>query len=290
MEVVKQDLPSTQTATQVITEGQDRAKQLMGIVSQKGWSTNIQGKNFLQVEAWQTLGRFYGYTAKTKSTEYVEMGNVKGFNAVVEILDSKGVVVGGADAGCYSDEQKWNTESHTNKFGKTVDGSPLYSLKSMAQTRATGKAFRQMLSWVAVMAGYQPTPAEEMDGINVETPRTYEKPVQTTQTQDLEATQPQINRLNDDIKYLVSWGKLDRNTFLRKHNAPTAEPLMISNLGRKQASRMIDELIPLTHAQMRETEASRNNTVVNKYQHQTELTEQEINEAFDGEIVREESN
>jgi hypothetical protein len=39
---------------------------------------------------------------------------------------------------------------------------PLFTLKSMAQTRAGGKALRQMLSWVVVLAGFKATPAEEM--------------------------------------------------------------------------------------------------------------------------------
>ena len=34
----------------------------------------------------------------------------------------------------------------------------------MAQTRAQAKALRNVLAWVVVMAGYAPTPAEEMDG------------------------------------------------------------------------------------------------------------------------------
>jgi hypothetical protein len=39
---------------------------------------------------------------------------------------------------------------------------PLYQLASMAQTRANAKVMRNVLSWVAVLAGYKPTPAEEM--------------------------------------------------------------------------------------------------------------------------------
>ena len=36
------------------------------------------------------------------------------------------------------------------------------SVYSMAQTRALGKAYRMAFSWIIKMAGYQPTPAEEM--------------------------------------------------------------------------------------------------------------------------------
>ena len=36
------------------------------------------------------------------------------------------------------------------------------SVYSMAQTRALGKGYRMALSWIVKMAGYEPTPAEEM--------------------------------------------------------------------------------------------------------------------------------
>ena len=35
----------------------------------------------------------------------------------------------------------------------------------MALTRATGKAFRLGFSWIITLAGYEATPAEEMDGV-----------------------------------------------------------------------------------------------------------------------------
>jgi hypothetical protein len=41
---------------------------------------------------------------------------------------------------------------------------PLFQLRSMAQTRACAKALRSIFAWVVVLAGYKPTPAEEMTG------------------------------------------------------------------------------------------------------------------------------
>jgi len=38
----------------------------------------------------------------------------------------------------------------------------------MAQTRAAAKAFRNRLAWIVVLAGYKPTPFEEMAGIEPE--------------------------------------------------------------------------------------------------------------------------
>lgn len=47
---------------------------------------------------------------------------------------------------------------------------PLFQLMSMAQTRAEAKVCRNVFSHVAVLAGYSPTPAEEMMGPLDETP------------------------------------------------------------------------------------------------------------------------
>lgn len=125
---------------------------LSRVIKDKGWSVNIQGKQYPQVEAWQTVGKFFGYSAKTEWTKYVEYGNVKGFEARVVIVDKDGKEVGGAETSCMNDEKTWATR-------------PLHTLKSMAQTRAVSKAYRQILSWVMVMAGYQPTPYEEVQDL-----------------------------------------------------------------------------------------------------------------------------
>jgi hypothetical protein len=143
-----------QSPKQITNFGVRASKQLMEIVSQTNWTVNIQGNKYLRFEGWQTVGKFFGYTVKTEDTKYVEFGEVKGFEAKSVILDQNGLVIGGAEAICMNDEKNWQ-------------GKPLYALKSMAQTRASAKAFRQILSWVVVLAGYNPTPAEEI-GIEVE--------------------------------------------------------------------------------------------------------------------------
>ena len=40
-----------------------------------------------------------------------------------------------------------------------------YAVASMAQTRAVGKAFRLKIGWLLKIAGYETTPAEEMDTV-----------------------------------------------------------------------------------------------------------------------------
>jgi len=152
---------------EVLTEAQRAAKALTGVIEAKPKKVTFNGKTYLQFEDWQTLGRFYGVTAVVKSTKHVEFGDgddkVSGFEAVAEaLLVSGNQVISSAEAMCLNDEPNWNRK-------------PLFQLKSMAQTRACAKALRNVLAWVVVLAGYAPTPAEEMDGAEpggfVQTPR-----------------------------------------------------------------------------------------------------------------------
>jgi hypothetical protein len=110
----------------------------------------LAGKTYLQ-------GRFYGVTALCTSTKYVEFGEgdsrVSGFEARADaLLISSNQVISSAEALCLNDEPNWSRK-------------PLYQLKIMSQIRAMAKALRNVLSWVVVLAGYAPTPQEEMDGV-----------------------------------------------------------------------------------------------------------------------------
>ena len=144
----------------------ESAKFLMDIVNKNNWAKSLGGdKPHLVYEAWQTVGKYYGYTVKTHDAEYVEFGATNGFKAKADVINERtGVIVGGAEALCLNDEDNWKTEPHQNKWGKTIPGKPKFQLASMAQTRAGSKALRQILGFVVALAGYNPTPAEEMTG------------------------------------------------------------------------------------------------------------------------------
>lgn len=133
------------------------AKVLMDIVKRNGWNRNLGGtKDHLDYEAWQTVGKYYSYTVKTGEAEYVEQGDIWGFRAKATVINEQtGVEVGGAEAYCMSDEAKWKSK-------------PRFQLASMAQTRAGSKALRQILGFVVALAGYSPTPSEEMTGTEYE--------------------------------------------------------------------------------------------------------------------------
>jgi len=148
------------------------AKALQRVISLKQKPVILNGEQYLEMEDWELCGQFYGYTVKTGKAEPVEIDGVKGAKAQADLIDIKtGMYLGGAEAYCMRDEEHWNTrpkyewqgEGDNRKRVKVGDEVvPWFQLASMAQTRAGSKAFRNRLAWVAVLAGYRPTPSEEM--------------------------------------------------------------------------------------------------------------------------------
>jgi len=134
----------------VLQEAQRAAKALEKVVAGKKKPVIFRGEQYLEFEDWQTVAKFYGLCARTLEAEPVEIFGVKGARARAEVVDLRtGQVVGGAEAYCMRDEENWQ-------------GKPWFQLASMAQTRAGAKALRNVLAWVVVLAGYRPTPAEEI--------------------------------------------------------------------------------------------------------------------------------
>ena len=71
------------------------------------------------------------------------------YEAVVELIRvTDGAIIGRASALCGMDET-WGTRQE-------------FARRSMAITRATGKAYRLGFSWIMTLTGYEATPAEEM--------------------------------------------------------------------------------------------------------------------------------
>ena len=140
-----------QQPKEVIARASIAATQLKAVVDQRGKVLKFQGKEYLYFEDWQTLGRFFGVTARVTSTEEIrEDGRLVGFLASAEAL-CNGEVISAADAECTYDEKNWQAK-------------PRFQLRSMSQTRACAKCLRNCLAWVAVLAGYEGTPADEMVG------------------------------------------------------------------------------------------------------------------------------
>ena len=199
------DLVTRRDPAVVLEEARKAAIAIKSVIDAKPDKVMMNGQTYLEFEDWQTLGRFYGLSVEIEGTKPVEFGGVHGWeaSAVVKMV-ATGETISRAEAMCLNDEEKWRARpkyewQYVLKDGSTQaddpgrehivweerrDGKgkapkkkkvlvgeeavPMFQLRSMAQTRAGAKAFRNVLSWVVVLAGYKPTPAEELDGMGAE--------------------------------------------------------------------------------------------------------------------------
>lgn len=124
---------------------------LQRFVKEKKLTANIKGKDYPMVEAWAFAGSQLGLYPVVEFVQDLSDANQIKYLSEVFIYRyadnmrmSKGVAI------CS------NKEANKRQWDE-------YAICSMAQTRATGKAFRNLLSWIMKAAGFEATPAEEMD-------------------------------------------------------------------------------------------------------------------------------
>ncbi len=129
----------------------DLAKDLAKFIKDNKLTTNVQGKEFVNVEGWQYAGSRLGIVPIVEHVINVSSDQEMKYQAKVTLFDLRhGVTVGAGFAVCSNKESG-------KKFYQE------FAIMSMAQTRAIGKAYRNCLAWIIRAAGYEPTPAEEMD-------------------------------------------------------------------------------------------------------------------------------
>jgi len=132
--------------------------ELSQLIKEKGLSSNIQGKQFVNVEGWQFAGASLGLMPIiTLTTDLSKDDEIK-YMATCEVRNiTSGQLVATGIALCSNKEK-------TKRFFDE------YAILSMAQTRAIGKAYRNLLAWLMKAAGFEATPAEEMDFAKEEAP------------------------------------------------------------------------------------------------------------------------
>ena len=133
------------------------SNELAKLIKERGLTTNIKGKQYVNVEGWQFSGSALGLMPIiTEVTDLTRRGEQPGqvefkYLAKCEVRKiTTGEVVSTGIAICSS-------------FEKTKSAFDEYAILSMAQTRAIGKAYRNLLAWLMKAAGFEATPAEEMD-------------------------------------------------------------------------------------------------------------------------------
>ena len=132
----------------VVTRATAVAQTLADVIRRQGLTTSISGRDHVRVEGWTLLGSMLGVFPICAWSRKLE----DGWEARVEVRTAGGHLIGAAEAQCTRQERSWATRDD-------------FALRSMAQTRATSKAMRLPLGFVMSLAGFDPTPAEEMEGI-----------------------------------------------------------------------------------------------------------------------------
>lgn len=138
-------LYGTDNPRDIISRATEQATALADVIKQRHLYADINGKQHVLIEGWTLLGSLVGVYAVPVWTKPIEGG----WEARVEARTMSGAVVGAAEAECLRDERQWATRDD-------------YALRSMAQTRASAKALRLPLGFIMQLAGFDPTPADEM--------------------------------------------------------------------------------------------------------------------------------
>lgn len=138
---------SEPTPRAVLERAGEMARALLQVVEKtRDLQVQIGGRRYLRVEAWLTIAAFHGVSVAIDAVEKSDSGYV----ARASVLGRDGRVISRAEASCSRDEPTWKDR-------------PDFALRSMAQTRATAKALRLVYSYIPVLAGFEATPAEEVE-------------------------------------------------------------------------------------------------------------------------------
>jgi len=133
-------------------QAMEKAGELVKYMSSKctgdHYIANINRRQYPKVEWWTTVGMALGIFPIVVSNGRLDRDGEVIYEATVE-LRLNGEPLCRAEAICSNREARWRSADE-------------YAVKSMAATRATGKAFRLGLSGLAVLAGLEGTNAEEM--------------------------------------------------------------------------------------------------------------------------------
>ena len=202
--------------------------ELSQLIKEKGLSSNIQGKQFVNVEGWQFAGASLGLMPIiTETIDLTRRGTEPGqveikYMAKCEVRNiTSGQLVATGVALC-------------SNFERSKKGFDEYAILSMAQTRAIGKAYRNLLAWLMKAAGFEATPAEEMDfAAKEETPTKKPKVVEVV----AEEIPIEVNResIIKDIQAVARMKDLTDVFFANKEYIEKDEHLMKLMKAKKES-------------------------------------------------------
>lgn len=133
----------------VIGKATQIANQLAPIVEKAHLFSMISGRKYVKAEGWATMLAMLGIFPATEYSRKLDRQNEIAYESRVILRHISGAEVGAGEAICSSKERNWSNRDE-------------FTIKSMSQTRAFGKAARIGFSFIMSLAGYEPTAFEEM--------------------------------------------------------------------------------------------------------------------------------
>jgi len=136
---------------EAIEKAKEVALVVADIIKQRKLWVSIKGKVHVFCEGWTTMGALLGIFARITEVEDLSEPEISLIRkkAKCEARDLNNRLYSSAYAECDNEEANWKSDKNQ-------------AISSMAQTRAIGKCLKIPLGWIMQLAGYEPTPAEEM--------------------------------------------------------------------------------------------------------------------------------
>jgi hypothetical protein len=179
------------------------AKELAAYIKRQGLSVRIGSRDYVMVEGWEFAGARLGIIPYVESEENLSTDKEIKYKVTVLLKDmNRGMATIGRGIAICSDK-----DAKKKSFDE-------YAVLSMAQTRAIGKAYRNLIGWIIKAAGYETTPAEEIPagGISSKQGRGIPK-------EDLELIKEEIalmNTADELIDYCEKWKQYHKDKQFRQ--------------------------------------------------------------------------
>lgn len=136
---------------EVMQYAQAAAREIVDVARSGKLLANVGGREYPLTECMTLIGRMTGHTVAVEWSRKVpaEWGIGDGWEARAVVVDRDGHEVAAAESMCLRSERAWSKRDE-------------FAIRSMAQTRASGKALRLALGYIVTLAGWEALPAEEI--------------------------------------------------------------------------------------------------------------------------------
>lgn len=129
---------------------------ILGVLEERSGFVTIQGRKHFTIEGWQTLAAMTGHTAEVEWSRIIPGIEVERGAVTLHAWEARAVVR----------DQSGRVVATGESMASPDEGAPWarndFSIRSMAQTRATSRALAARMRYIVTLAGFAGTPAEEM--------------------------------------------------------------------------------------------------------------------------------